>query len=234
MAPMFQLVRSPICLVSTQSVATCAVNVSWKGCDQYNLLLPFSSLHLQLCHAEQSSSNTIQLFPQPLSCSQVRTLLQNAMVCCLQRVAWSCRIIQTACGFWGRFLAARATRSNWKYWKCCSVEEEKVVRFLYQQKLRWTQKTDLSRAQAQMPLQPLCANLDVICTDHHFHDMNLDPCYQLSSKILQKDPYHNSALLLHIACCVQKNKVEELFSLDHELVNRFPHSPTRLPSTILL
>ena len=158
------------------------------------------------------------------------------MVCCLQRVAWSCRIFETACGFWGRFLAARATRmfSNWKYWKCCSVEEEKVVRFLYQQKLRWTQKTDLSHAQAQMPLQPLCANLDVICTDHQFDDMNLDPCYQLSSKILQKDPYHNSALLLHIACCVQKNKVEELLSFDHELVNRFPHFPTRLPSTILL
>ena len=111
--------------------------------------------------------------------------------------------------------------------KQCSVEEEKVIRFLYQQKLRRTRKTDLSHAQAQMALQPLCANLDVVCSiaDHHFHNMNLDACYQLTSEILQKDPYHNSALSLHVACCVQKNKVEELFSLGHQLVNRFPHSP---------
>lgn len=111
--------------------------------------------------------------------------------------------------------------------KQCSVEEEKVVRFLYQQKLRRTRKTDLSHTQAQVALQPLCANLDVVCSiaDHHFHNMNLDACYQLTSEILQKDPYHNSALLLHVACCVQKRKAEELFSLGHQLVNRFPHSP---------
>ena len=34
-------------------------------------------------------------------------------------------------------------------------------------------------------------DFQVDSSDHHFYDMNLDACYQLSSEILQKDPYHN-------------------------------------------
>lgn len=121
----------------------------------------------------------------------------------------------------------RSLLSSMPFKNQCSVEEEKVVRFLYQQKLRHARKPELSRAQAQRALQPFCTNLDILSNiaDHHFHSMNVNACYQLTSKILEKDPYHSSTLLLHTACCVQKNKPEELFSLGHRLVNCFPQSP---------
>ena len=117
--------------------------------------------------------------------------------------------------------------SSLPFKKQCSVEEERIVRFLYQQKLRHARKPELSHAQTHKALQPFCTNLDVLCNvaDHHFHNMNVNACYQLTSKILEKDPYHSSTLLLHTACCVQKKKPEELFSLGHRLVNCFPQSP---------
>lgn len=110
----------------------------------------------------------------------------------------------------------------------CSMEEENTLRLLYQQKLKHTiQKQDsLAQFQSQPALQPLCANLDILCgvAENYFQMMNVDACYKLTSEIIDKDPYHNSALLLHLACCVQKGKVEELFSLGHRLVDYFPNS----------
>ena len=114
--------------------------------------------------------------------------------------------------------------------KQCSMEEEKALTLLYQQKLKHTApnaKTDaLSEFQAHKSLQPLCSNLDVLCNiaEHHFRTMNIDACYKLTTDIVEKDPYHHSALLLHLACCVQKGKTEELFSLGHRLVDYFPNS----------
>lgn len=107
--------------------------------------------------------------------------------------------------------------------KQCSVEEERVLKFLYQSKLRHARK---GVTQVHESLQPLCTNLDVQCSvaNQHFQNMNIDACFTVTSEVLEKDPYHTSALLLHIACCVQKEKVTELFSIGHQLVNHFPHS----------
>lgn len=52
----------------------------------------------------------------------------------------------------------------------------------------------------------------------------MDACYEITSEILHLDPYHTHTLTLHTACCVQKNKFEELFSLGHRLVQYFPSS----------
>ena len=113
----------------------------------------------------------------------------------------------------------------------CSKEEEVALRLLYQQKLQHsstnTKPDTLAQIQSNESLKPLCTNLDILCSvaEHYFRIMNIDACYKLTSEILEKDPYHNSALLLHLACCVQKGKVEELFSLGHRLVDYFPNSP---------
>ncbi len=108
--------------------------------------------------------------------------------------------------------------------KQCSVEEERLLKFLYQCRLSHARKGDIS--QVHESLQPLCSNLDVQCSvaNRHFQNMNIDACFAVTHQVLEKDPYHNSALLLHIACCVQKEKTEDLFSLGHQLVNHFPHS----------
>ncbi len=108
--------------------------------------------------------------------------------------------------------------------KQCSIEEERVLKFLYQSRLRHACKVEPT--QVHESLQPFCSNLDVRCSvaNRHFQNMNVDACFVVTSQILENDPYHNSALLLHIACCVQKGKVEDLFSLGHQLVNHFPHS----------
>ena len=114
--------------------------------------------------------------------------------------------------------------SSLPFKKQCSVEEEKMLRFLYQSKLGHGRKTDASKVCEV--LKPLCSSLDLLCSnaDRHFQDMNIEACFQLTSNILEQDPYHSNALLLHIACCVQKGRVEELFSLGQRLVNYFPQA----------
>ena len=81
-------------------------------------------------------------------------------------------------------------------------------------------------------LQPLCSNLDVLCNvaNQYFQKMNIDACYKPTMDILDKDPYHSSATLLHVACCVQKGKFEELFSLGHRLVD---HSSSKQPISLV-
>ena len=60
--------------------------------------------------------------------------------------------------------------------------------------------------------------------EDYFHQQNMDACYNITSAILNHDPYHTHTILLHTTCCVQKNKCEELFSLGHRLVQCSPSS----------
>ena len=114
--------------------------------------------------------------------------------------------------------------SSLPFKKQCTVEEEKMLRFLYQSKLGHGHKTAPSKVHGF--LQPLYGSRDILCStaEQHFQDMNIEACFQLTSKILEQDPYHGDALLLHITCCVQKGRVEELFSLGQRLVNYFPQA----------
>ena len=119
----------------------------------------------------------------------------------------------------------RSLFSSMPFKKQCSFEEERMLKFLYQTKLRH----GLELMQEHKSLKPLYTNLDVLCStgDRHFRDMNTDACYHVTSNILRQDPYHNTALLLHIACCIQNGKADELFSIGNQLVNYYPH--TALP-----
>lgn len=115
--------------------------------------------------------------------------------------------------------------ANMPFKNQCSVEEERMLKFLYQTKLQQKQVPDSS--QVHESLKPLCSNSEVQCSaaEQHFQSMNIDTCFRLTSEILEKDPYNNPALLLHVACCMQKGRAEDLFSLGHQLVNYFPNSP---------
>lgn len=112
--------------------------------------------------------------------------------------------------------------------KQCSVEEEEALKFLYQQKLKHSRKS-IHTVESQIPksIQSLRSNADFLCdiADHHLDSLNIDACYDLTTLLLNSDPYHQSALLLHIACCVWKTSIEELFLLGHRLVNGFPNTP---------
>lgn len=107
----------------------------------------------------------------------------------------------------------------------CSPSEAEMVQFLYLRQLCHSREATLPSPKLA-DLQPLTSSVDVICSvaNSHLKHLNLDACYQLTSSILERDPYHSHTLLLHVACCVQMNKFEVLFSLGHTLVNSAPNS----------
>lgn len=113
--------------------------------------------------------------------------------------------------------------------KQCSGEEavEKMVRTLYQAKLRHSHVNTASLCSADSGLKPLATNSDVIWSTAHrlFCRRNIHTCYELTKRELQSDPFHPDILLLHIACCVEKKMSGELFSLGHKLVGNSPSSP---------
>ena len=111
--------------------------------------------------------------------------------------------------------------------KQCTAEEEKMLRVLYQAKLRHSKgESPQGICAKDEALKPLENNLDIVwCSAYHFfHSKNIDACYRLTKQELQKDPLHPALLLLFIACCLEKSLHEELFALGHKLVNNFPCS----------
>ena len=110
--------------------------------------------------------------------------------------------------------------------QCDSLETE-MVTYLYLHQLHHTGGKAAALPAPQLPdLRPLANSVDVICSvaGSHFKNLNLHACFQLTSSLLERDPYHSHTLLLHVACCVQMNKFETLFSLGHMLVNSAPDS----------
>ena len=107
----------------------------------------------------------------------------------------------------------------------CSVLEEDMLRSLYARKLQHLRKGSAKTALSAQ-LQPLATSLDVLCgeANRYLQRLNVEQCYQVTSGILERDPYHSHTLLLHVVCCVEKNKLEELFSLGQALVNSAPNS----------
>ncbi len=75
-------------------------------------------------------------------------------------------------------------------------------------------------------LKGLTSSVDVMSgvANSYWQQMNVRATYDLTSALLDVDPYHAPTLLLHVACCVQRNSFEELFSLGHTLVNSAPGS----------
>ncbi len=102
--------------------------------------------------------------------------------------------------------------------------EEDMMKSLYVNKFHHSSQAPPTMVTKDLPL--LVRNRDVLCerADEHFHSLNMEACYALTFEILGEDPFHRHALILHVACCVQKKKFEELFTLGHRLVNSFPGS----------
>lgn len=107
----------------------------------------------------------------------------------------------------------------------CSVTEEDMLRMLYAQKLQHSSKEPAEPALSTPP-QALSSSLDVLCgvANRRLQLLNVEGCYEVTSKIMERDPYHSHTLLLHVVCCVEKNKLEELYSLGQALVNSSPNS----------
>lgn len=110
------------------------------------------------------------------------------------------------------------------YKKQCSIEEEHMLRYLYELKLNH------SKLKPNQPLKnflyPLTDSIDFQCSKakHFLSSLKVDQCYALTSSLLQKESLHAQTILLHIACCVTKGNSKELYSLGHELVQTSPQS----------
>lgn len=118
--------------------------------------------------------------------------------------------------------------SDLPFRKQSSVEEEQMVRVLYQAKFRHSPKIDCKTlCNKDSSLRLLANNSDIIWSvaNSQFLSRNISACYDLTKQELQKDPFHPALLELYIMCCVEKRKHEELFSLGHKLVSSFPTSP---------
>ena len=107
--------------------------------------------------------------------------------------------------------------------KQCSIEEEMVLKYLYQSKLHHHDKV------ASLPqfCQTLANSIDVQCNivTNFLQHMNIEKCSNQTAAILQKDPYHMPTLLVCIACCVINKSTKKLYALGHDLVKHFPELP---------
>ncbi|KAL1497312.1 hypothetical protein ABEB36_008296 [Hypothenemus hampei] len=56
-----------------------------------------------------------------------------------------------------------------------------------------------------------------------YYNGDYDNCLKLTETVLQKDPYHEGCLPIHIACLVEYKQSTKLFSLGHKLVNLYPN-----------
>ena len=111
------------------------------------------------------------------------------------------------------------------YGKQCSVEEEHMVKYLYQTKLHHSHPSP--DPSPRDPLFPLVASVDVQSSkaDHLLKCLKVEQCYAATSSLLLREPLHHHTILLHVACCVTKGNCKELYSLGHSLVHTFPGSP---------
>jgi len=109
--------------------------------------------------------------------------------------------------------------------KQCSSVEEQSLKAIYRRKFNH----NLDKSETQLPenIQALESNTDMMCdiAGIYIDRMNIDACYRQTTSILEIDPYHQDAILHHIACCVHKSKPEVLFSIGHRLVNSLPSTP---------
>lgn len=111
--------------------------------------------------------------------------------------------------------------------KQCSVVEAELVRALYNLQLSHISCSD-SKPVVPLPvgIKSLATNTDVLSyiADKNLGIMKVDVCYTHTSRILENDPYHPHALLIHIVCCVTLSLTSELFTIGHRLVSTFPGS----------
>uniref|UniRef100_A0A8C5EJB3 Cell division cycle 16 homolog (S. cerevisiae) n=1 Tax=Gouania willdenowi TaxID=441366 RepID=A0A8C5EJB3_GOUWI len=109
--------------------------------------------------------------------------------------------------------------------KQCSSEEEELLHFLFENKLKkYNKPSDLVVPKMVNGLQD---NLDVVVSvaERHYYNCDFKMCYKLTSMVMVKDPFHANCLPVHIGTLVELGKANELFYLSHKLVDLYPNNP---------
>ncbi|XP_035828816.1 cell division cycle protein 16 homolog isoform X3 [Aplysia californica] len=101
----------------------------------------------------------------------------------------------------------------------CPPGEDQMVKFLYESKLK---KYDCP-GHVKIPA-PLSENLDVIVSsaEQHLYNCDFRAAYNITSKVLSKDPYNSQCLPIHIAVLVELKNSNALFYIAHKLVDYYP------------
>nr|XP_060625653.1 cell division cycle protein 16 homolog isoform X1 [Anolis sagrei ordinatus] len=109
--------------------------------------------------------------------------------------------------------------------KRCTEEEQVLLRFLFENKLKKYNKP--SETVIPESVDGLQDNLDVVVSlaERHYYNCDFKMCYKLTSVVMEKDPFHASCLPVHIGTLVELNKANELFYLSHKLVDLYPNNP---------
>ncbi|CAL8086931.1 unnamed protein product [Calicophoron daubneyi] len=99
----------------------------------------------------------------------------------------------------------------------------KLVEYLYRDKL---DKSLVSEHKLPKELESLKGNVDVVV---HTAERMLDlcqfhECYNITSKLMQLDPYNPTCLPIHISALKELEKPNEIFSIAHQLMSVYPSS----------
>ncbi|XP_018584715.1 cell division cycle protein 16 homolog [Scleropages formosus] len=107
----------------------------------------------------------------------------------------------------------------------CTDEEKELLHFLFENKLKKYNKP--SEVVVPDTVNGLQDNLDVVVSlaERHYYNCDFKTCYQLTSMVMVKDPFHANCLPVHIGTLVELSKANELFYLSHKLVDLYPNSP---------
>ncbi|KAI5621223.1 cell division cycle protein 16-like [Silurus asotus] len=107
----------------------------------------------------------------------------------------------------------------------CTEEEEELLHFLYENKLKKYNKP--SEIVVPDIVNGLQDNLDVVVSlaERHYYNCDFKMCYTLTSMVMVKDPFHANCLPVHIGTLVELSKANELFYLSHKLVDLYPNNP---------
>ena len=75
-------------------------------------------------------------------------------------------------------------------------------------------------------LARLRSNSDFLAASamHHFCNNRFRKCHELTERILERDPYHEATLPIHVSTLVELGDEADLFYYAHKLADEFPHS----------
>ena len=115
--------------------------------------------------------------------------------------------------------------SNLPFKKHCSVEEERMLRYLYHSKCRYYKETKFRTPPESS--SSLSSSIDVLSNTAEtlFNQMNVRECLNQTKQIMKQDSYHFPTILIHIPCCIITNATKDLYTLGHDLVKHFPTLP---------
>lgn len=104
----------------------------------------------------------------------------------------------------------------------CTSEESELLKFLYESRLQKYTKPEDPKLPAS--LDSLNDNLDVVVNmaERHFYNCSFSVSHNLTSAVLNSDPYHEACLPIHISCLVELKQSNSLFYFAHKLVDNYP------------